>query len=114
MADPVCIIGRHIAIRGSLSGAENLVVEGRVEGTVKLANHLTVETAGVVEADLEVEDLTANGTVRGEIQASRSIAINAGARVQGNIRAPRIIIEDGARFKGRVEMDVELPADLSR
>jgi cytoskeletal protein CcmA (bactofilin family) len=67
----------------------------------------------VVEADLEVEDLTVNGTIRGDIQASRSITINAGARVVGNISAPRIIIADGARFKGRVEMDVQLPADLT-
>lgn len=109
MADQVCIIGKQITIRGNLSGAEDLIVEGRVEGTIKLSNHLTVEAAGVVEADLDVQDLTVNGTVNGDIQASQSISINAGAKVEGNIRAPRIIIEDGARFKGRVEMDVELP-----
>jgi cytoskeletal protein CcmA (bactofilin family) len=112
MADHVCIIGKHIVIRGNLSGAEDLIVEGRVEGTIKLSNHLTVEAPGVVEADLDVEDLTVNGTVQGDIQASRSISIANGARVEGNIRAPRIIIEDGARFRGRVEMDVELPGDI--
>ena len=112
MADQVCIIGKHITIRGNLSGGEDLVVEGRVEGTVKLSNHLTVEGSGIVEADLEIEDLTVNGQIHGDIQATRSISINAGARVEGNIRAPRIIIEDGARFKGHVEMNVELPADL--
>jgi len=109
MADPVCIIGKHITIRGNLTGAEDLIVEGRVEGTIKLSNHLTVESSGVVQADLDVENLTVNGTVQGDIQATQSIAINADASVQGNIRAPRIIIEDGARFRGRVEMDVPLP-----
>lgn len=114
MADHPCIIGSQITIQGNLSGAEDLVVEGRIEGTIKLSNHLTVEAAGVVEADLEVEDLTVHGTVQGDIHASRSITITTGARVVGNIRAPRIIIEDGARFRGRVEMDVDLPADLSK
>lgn len=113
MADQPCTIGSQIMIRGNLTGGEDLVVEGRIEGTIRLSNHLTVEAGGVVEADLEVEDLTANGTIRGDIQASRSITINAGARIVGNISAPRIIIEDGARFKGRVEMDVQLPADLT-
>jgi len=109
MADQVCIIGKHITIRGNLTGAEDLIVEGRVEGTLRLSNHLTVEASGAVQADLDVEDLTVNGAVQGEIQASHSISINEGARVEGNIRAPRIMIEDGARFRGRVEMDVSLP-----
>ena len=113
MADQVCIIGNKITIRGDLSGAEDLIVEGRVEGTIKLSNHLTVEGAGVVDANLDVEDLTVHGTVHGDILASRSISINNGARVEGNIRAPRVVIEDGARFKGAVEMDVELPDEVS-
>jgi cytoskeletal protein CcmA (bactofilin family) len=114
MADQPCIIGKNITIRGNLTGAEDLVVEGRIEGTVTLSNHLTVETSGVVEADLDIEDLTVNGAVHGDIRASRSVSINADAKVVGNIRAPRIIIEDGARFKGRVEMDVQLPAGLNK
>ncbi len=114
MADQPCIIGKNITIRGNLTGAEDLVIEGRIEGNVTLSNHLTVQSSGVVEADLDVEDLTVNGAVHGDIRASRSVSINADAKVVGNIRAPRIIIEDGARFKGRVEMDVQLPAGLSK
>jgi cytoskeletal protein CcmA (bactofilin family) len=112
MADQPCIIGKNITIRGNVSGGEDLVVEGRIEGTVTISNRLTVEEAGVVEADLDVEDLTVNGTVQGEIRASRSVALSASAKVIGNLRAPRVVIEDGARFKGRVEMDVTLPAGL--
>lgn len=112
MADQVCIIGKHITISGTVSGAEDLIVEGRIEGAVKLANHLTVESSGVVQADVDVEDLTVNGAVHGDTEASRSISINAGAKVEGNIRAPRIIIEDGARFKGRIDMDVDLPDNI--
>jgi cytoskeletal protein CcmA (bactofilin family) len=114
MADQACIIGSQITIRGNITGSEDLYVEGRVEGSIQLGNHLTVESTGTVEADIEVEDLTVNGTVQGDIVATRSITINPDAKVIGTLRAPRIIIADGARFKGKVEMDVALPADLTR
>ncbi len=104
-----CIIGKQITIRGNLSGGEDLVVEGRIEGTVALKNHLTIEESGTVEADIDVADLTINGQIRGDIVAAQSVSINSPAKVVGNIRAPRIIIEDGARFKGSIDMDVELP-----
>jgi cytoskeletal protein CcmA (bactofilin family) len=112
MAEQPCVIGKNITIRGNVSGGEDLVVEGRIEGTVTLGNHLTVEGAGVVEADVDVEDLTVHGSVRGEIKASHCVSINTDAKVVGNIRAPRVIIEDGARFKGHIEMEVALPAGL--
>jgi cytoskeletal protein CcmA (bactofilin family) len=104
-----CVIGKNIQIRGKLSGAEDLVVEGRVEGTVALKNHLTIEQTGVVDADVEVHDLTVHGEIRGDIHADGAVSVSNGAKVLGNIRAPRIILEDGARFKGSIEMDVELP-----
>jgi cytoskeletal protein CcmA (bactofilin family) len=104
-----CVIGKNIQIRGKLSGAEDLVVEGRVEGTVALKNHLTIEQTGIVDADVEVRDLTVHGEMRGDISANGTVSVSNAARVVGNIRAPRIILEDGARFKGSIEMDVELP-----
>jgi cytoskeletal protein CcmA (bactofilin family) len=107
-----CIIGKNIQIRGKLSGAEDLVVEGRIEGTVALKNHLTIEQTGAVEADVDVRDLTVHGEMRGDITAEGSVSVSNSAKVVGNIRAPRIILEDGARFKGSIEMDVELPPGL--
>ena len=104
-----CIIGGKITIRGSLTGSEDLVIEGRVEGTVGLKNHLTIEDQGVVEANIDVAEATINGEMRGDVVASRSATITSSAKVVGNIRAPRITIEDGARFKGAIEMDVALP-----
>jgi cytoskeletal protein CcmA (bactofilin family) len=107
-----CVIGKNIQIRGKLSGAEDLVVEGRIEGTVALKNHLTIEQTGVVEADVDVRDLTVHGEMRGDIAAVGSVSVSNAAKVVGNIRAPRIILEDGARFKGSIEMDVELPDNV--
>jgi cytoskeletal protein CcmA (bactofilin family) len=109
-----CVIGPQTAVRGSLSGDEDLVVEGRVEGSVALSGHLIVAESGEVEADLEIESIAVLGQVRGDIVASRSITIEKGAQVSGNVRAPRVIIHDGAHFDGAVEMDVELPDELRK
>ena len=76
-----CVIGRAITIRGSLSGSEDLLVEGRVEGNVSLKNHLSIEETGVVEADIDVEDLTVRGEMKGDINAAQSVSITANARV---------------------------------
>ena len=108
-----CVIGREITIRGNLTGNEDLVVEGRIEGTIALGNHLTIEKSGVVEADVEVEDLTIMGELHGDMTAHASVTISTDAKVVGNIRAPRVIIEDGARFKGNIDMDVTLPEGLT-
>lgn len=111
---PACVLGRQITVRGTLTGEEDLVVEGRIEGSVSLAGHLIVAQGGVLEADLDVESIEVHGEVRGDIVASQSITIDKGANVSGNVRAPRVIIHDGAQFQGAVEMDVELPEGLSR
>lgn len=103
------VIGRGITIRGNLSGSEPLVIEGVVEGTVTLENHLNVEATGRVVADVEVETLTVNGEVDGNINAQQMVSIRAGARVVGNIQAPRVVVDDGAVFKGSIEMEFELP-----
>jgi cytoskeletal protein CcmA (bactofilin family) len=95
-----------------VSGNQDLVVEGRIEGRVSLENRLTVEESGSIEADLEVVDASFKGEVRGDVTASRSAVLHPTARVVGNIRAPRLVIEEGARFSGSVEMDVELPAGV--
>ena len=107
-----CLIGSKIIIRGQVSGTQDLVVEGRIEGRVSLENRLTVEESGTIEADLEVVDASFKGEVRGDITASRSAVLHPTARVIGNIRAPKLVIEEGARFSGTVEMEVELPAGV--
>lgn len=111
-AGDVGVIGRGITIRGSLSGQEPLVVEGRIEGNISLRSHLTVEQTGVVVADVEADNLTVQGEVHGNVQAGEAVSVSSSAKVVGNIRAPRVIIEDGARFKGGIEMDFELPDGL--
>jgi cytoskeletal protein CcmA (bactofilin family) len=111
MADQ-CVIGKGIQIRGNLSGGEDLVVEGTIEGHISMKNHLTVSESGTITADISTNSLEVHGRVSGQIEASEMVSLSAAANVVADIRAPRVVIEDGARFKGRIEMDVELPRDL--
>ncbi len=109
MADNTCVIGRGITIKGNLSGAEELIIEGAVEGHISLKNHLTIKESGRITADITTESLLVHGQVSGNIDANDLVSLSAEASVVADIRAPRVVIEDGARFKGRIEMDVELP-----
>ncbi|MEL6181072.1 MAG: polymer-forming cytoskeletal protein [Myxococcota bacterium] len=111
MADP-CIIGPGTVINGRLTGDEEVVVEGRIEGTVELNNHLLVEASGQITADVRVVAVTVRGQLRGQITASDVVTLEPESIVVGTLKAPRIIIEDGARFKGDIDMDVSLPEGL--
>ena len=112
MSESPCVIGRGITIKGNLSGAEDLVIEGGVEGHIVLKNELTIMETGVIDADISTRSLTVHGRVSGNIEADDIVSLSNVANVVADIRAPRVVIEDGARFKGRIDMDVELPSDL--
>ena len=109
--DGSTIIGESILINGNLNGDEDLTVRGRVEGTVKgrisLKESLFVEGSGVIEADIETANVEVSGQVTGNIAASDKVELKADCKVVGDIRAPRILIADGAVFKGNVDMDVK-------
>jgi cytoskeletal protein CcmA (bactofilin family) len=109
------VVGPAIAIRGRIEGEEDLRVEGRVEGSISLTETLYVEPGGVVLAQIEARDVVISGIVIGDITAGNSITLNKNAKLVGNIAAPRIIIADGASFRGDVVMDGEdFPAARDR
>lgn len=102
------VIGRSIQINGDVKGDEDLVIEGDVSGTVQLKNNsVTVGKEGSVKADICARAITVEGTTEGDLIAAERIAVRATANVRGNLLAPRISLEDGARFKGSVEMDTQ-------
>lgn len=99
-------IGPSIRINGDLAGEEDLIVEGRLTGTVELKSHtLTIGPQGHVEARVYAHTILVEGTVNGDLYASERISIRQSARIEGNIYAPRISLEDGARFRGSIDMD---------
>lgn len=100
------IIGKSIVVDGEISGEEELIVEGTVKGKILLKESLTVESSAVVEADIESSSVTISGQVTGNITATERVELQAEGRMIGDIKAPRILIADGATFKGNVDMDV--------
>jgi len=102
------VVGPSILISGRLTGDEDLTVRGRVEGELTLSRTLIVEPSGVVKANVAVRNAIVSGVVVGNINATESVELTREGRMVGDIHAPRVIIVDGASFRGRVDMgDVE-------
>jgi cytoskeletal protein CcmA (bactofilin family) len=101
------LIGRSIVIDGEISGDEDLVVLGTVKGKIALKESLFVEGSGVIEADIETASVEVAGQVIGNISATEKVELKSECKVVGDIRSPRILIADGAVFKGTVDMDVK-------
>lgn len=99
-------IGPSIIIKGDLSGGEDLVIEGRVEGKVDLKQHnVTVGKNGRVKADIFGKVVTIEGEVDGNVFAQEQAILRQAGAIRGNISSPRVILEDGSRFKGSIDME---------
>lgn len=100
------VIGPSIHIDGDLRGEEDLIIEGEVNGTVQLRNNtLTIGAQGKVNANVFAHSVYVEGYMEGDLFGSERVCIRKSAQVRGNITSPRISLEDGARFKGSIEMD---------
>ena len=98
-------LGKSIVIRGEVKGAEDLTIDGRVEGTVQLGdNRLTIGPNANVAADLVARDVLVMGQVQGNILATGRVELRAGCLVEGDVRALRLAIEDNAGFHGKVDL----------
>lgn len=100
------VIGASITIKGDISGEENLVIAGKVTGNVTFANHeVTISSGGCVNADVTANIVKIEGEVKGDLTGNEKVVISKTGKVQGNIVAPRVTLEDGAKFKGSIDMD---------
>jgi len=99
------MIGSKVKVTGDIESAEDLLVEGEVNGTVTLAeNELVIGNSGRVHADIEAKTVRIEGEVQGDITGRERVVITASGNVQGNVSAPRVMLEDGGRFKGSIDM----------
>ncbi len=98
-------IGKSVVICGEVKGSEDLVVDGRVEGTVSLSeSRLTIGANANVSADLSAKDVLILGQVHGNVVASGRVELRAGCVMEGDIKALRLAVEDNAVFRGRVDL----------
>ncbi len=102
------IIGPSISIKGTLSGKEDLIIQGRVEGKIDLKkNNITVGKSGRIKADVYGKSITIEGEVQGNLFGEERIVLRPSGRVRGDMRAPAINLEEGAKFNGNIAMDSE-------
>lgn len=98
-------IGKSISIEGTITGSDDLVIEGRVKGSIKLSdNMLTIGTNGVVDADVEAKEIRVQGKLNGATTARDRIEIGKTGSVEGEVTTSRIAVEDGAVFRGSVNI----------
>jgi len=108
------MIGKSLVLKGTIQGKEDLVIDGRLDGDVELPEHrLTVGQTGHVQGSIKAREIVILGSVQGNLEASERVEIKKNARVVGDLRAMRPVIEDEAYFKGNVEtirVDAPKPA----
>src|SRR5438552_18439966 len=104
-------IGPTIIIKGKLKSDEDLVVKGRIEAEITSSKALFVENSGVIKANVRVHSARISGVLVGNIRAESRVEIAPDGRMVGDLMAPRIVISDGAAFKGKIDMqNFEAPA----
>lgn len=97
-------MGARSRFVGELSGEDEVVVAGRVEGTVRASERVTVAAAGQVAGDIHARTVLVHGRVHGQIFASEKAELSATAAVEGSVEAPKIVISEGAKLEGTVAM----------
>ena len=104
-------IGKAVKVVGQIFSREDLYVDGDVEGTIEALEHkLTVGPNGTVQAAVKAREVVALGSIKGNVEATDKIEIRKDAKLTGDIRTARIIIEDGAYFKGSIDIVKPEPA----
>ena len=104
-AKNVSVIGPTLVFKGELSADEDLIIEGNIEGTIAHhKKHLTVGKQGRVKADIHASSVIVEGQLVGDIHSEGIVSLAKGSDVQGNIYCGRLVMQDGARFNGKIEM----------
>lgn len=114
IVSPVATIGPSIVIKGEVTGDEDLLVEGRVEGNVSLPkSRLSIGHNGDISADVHAKVLNIEGSIHGDVDAGETVVLKSGGNMHGNIKAPRITLEDGCIFNGTISMEPEATATVT-
>src|SRR5271163_853650 len=99
------VIGKSVMIKGQIFSREDLTIDGEIDGSVELQEHrLTVGPHGKLQAGVKAREIVVLGTIHGNVEASDKIDIRKDAKLVGDIKTARIVIEDGAYFKGSIDI----------
>jgi cytoskeletal protein CcmA (bactofilin family) len=103
-------IGNTVTIKGDLTAAENMVIYGRLEGTITVADHtLTIGKGATIKADVKAHSLVVEGHITGNVETAEQLEISPDGVILGDVRTPSLVIRDGATLRGSVDMDATRP-----
>jgi len=101
--------GPNVTIEGTVTGSEPVLIEGTVRGKINLTGELRIGTKARIEATVHAKNVTVEGKLTGDVSADERVELVASATVDGNIKAPKIVVAEGARFRGSVDMGSAKP-----
>ena len=104
-AEKISVLGPTLVFKGELTADEDLMLKGRVEGSIQHTASLKISEEGSVKGNIKAKHITVEGTVEGDLFGTESVIVQETANVKGNIYSPRVSLLEGARFKGSVDMD---------
>jgi cytoskeletal protein CcmA (bactofilin family) len=104
-AERVSVLGPTLHFKGELHADEELLIKGRIEGSITHSQRVTVCAEGTVTANVRAQVIVIEGTVTGDLQAEKSVLVRETARLRGNITAPSVSIVEGAHFNGGIDME---------
>ena len=116
----VSVLGPTLHFKGELHADEELLIKGRIEGSITHSQRITVCAEGTVTANVRAQVIVVEGTVNGDLQAEKSVMVRETAKLRGNITAPSVSIVEGALFTGGIDMEKKVvaadaaPANVSR
>jgi cytoskeletal protein CcmA (bactofilin family) len=103
-------IGGSILVKGDVVSSEDLIIDGKVEGTIELGDHnLTIGAGAAVVADLVAKNVTISGELKGDVVGSGTVELKSSAKVEGDINAPKFVMEEGATLSGKVDTGTKKP-----
>ncbi len=99
------VLGPSISIKGNLSGEEDVLIEGQIDGEISFRqNTVTIGPKGRVKADIHCKTVFVEGQVNGNLYGAEKVVVRQSGRVEGNAVAPRVVLEEGANFRGNIDM----------
>ena len=101
------VIGRSMKLKGNISSDEEILIEGKVDGTIKMKHNVVVGKSGKVKADISAREIIIKGEVNGNVHGIVKVEIMPGGILNGDIISEKVVLAEGAKFKGNIDMSVK-------
>ena len=101
-------LGKHLFVKGNITGNDDLHIDGKVEGTIDIKSDVTIKSSAIVDGDIKAKSILSSGIVTGNITAESKLNLEKTAKVNGNITTPSVSMSEGSVFDGEMKMDTKM------